>query len=108
MMIDELNNIQQRMAHTAAWRRRQCANRFPGDPRNQPAAERLEWLASEAPDSIKEATWDSVAAHLKNPMFDDMLSETSREIGFRHAPQNLNAFLVMLANKLDASAGVTL
>jgi hypothetical protein len=102
MMIDELNTIQQRIASTAAWRRRQCANRFPSDPRNQPAAEQLERLSSEGPGGIKEGTWDAVAAHLKNRIFDDVLSETSREIGFRHRPQNLNAFLVILANKLDA------
>lgn len=36
---------------------------------------------------------------------EDILNETSREVGFRHRPKDLNALIVIVADKLDSRVG---
>ena len=77
-----MDSIQTRIAQTAVWRR-SLADRYPADSRNIPAADRLDELATTKAD-VREGTWDAIAPHFKTQVFDAVLNETSREVGFRH------------------------
>jgi hypothetical protein len=98
-----LDSIQARIAQTATWRRG-LIDRYPSDYRNQPAADRLEEL-SRASQDVREGTWAAIERHLLTPFFDTILNETSREVGFRQRPKDLNAFLVIIADKIDSRIG---
>jgi hypothetical protein len=106
-MIDQdtaMDSIQTRIAQTGVWRRG-LAERYPADSRNVPAADRLDELAQANSREIREATWDAIAPFIKSKLFDDVLNETSREVGFRHRPKDFNHFLVIVADKIDFRTG---
>jgi hypothetical protein len=99
-----LDSIQTRIAQTAVWRRG-LANRYPADPRNIAAADCLDALAQGSGRSVHGGTWEAIVPFVKTRMFDDVLNETSREVGFRRRPKDFNAYLVIVADKLDTRAG---
>lgn len=106
-MIDQstaIDNIQTRIAQTAAWRRSLC-DRYPADARNVPAADRLECLSQADGRQVRPAVWDAIGPHIKSRIFDDVLNEAAREVGFRNRPKDLNAFLVIVADKIDFRTG---
>jgi hypothetical protein len=98
-----IDSIQGRIAQTAVWRRG-LADRYPADSRNIPAANLLDDLAQANAD-VREDTWDAISPYIKSKLFDDVLNETSREVGFRHRPKDFNHFLVIVADKLDYRTG---
>lgn len=89
-------------AKTAQWRQT-MAFRFPDDDRNDVAAEELDQLAHADTDTVDQATWAALEAHAGTKQLRDAINETSREVGFKHSPRNLNDFFAVVQSKLNAA-----
>jgi hypothetical protein len=87
-----MDSIQTGIAQTGVWRRG-LNDRYPHDTRNLPAADKLDELAQADSREVREAVWDTIAPFIKSKVFDEVLSEVSREVGFRQRPKDFNAFL---------------
>ena len=44
---------------------------------------------------VREAIWKTIAPFIKSKIFDDVLNETPREVGFRHRPKDFDAYLAL-------------
>jgi hypothetical protein len=104
-MIDQdtaIASIKARLSQTATWRRGLC-ERYPHDPRNAPAAAALDSLA--AGGDVNAATWDAIEPHFNSQMFDAILNDCGRDVGFRTSPKSFNGLLVAVADKIDTRIG---
>jgi hypothetical protein len=74
------------------WRRLQMI-RYPDDPRNAIAAERLFDLASQA-DDINDSIWNSLRPYFnpKDTHYSDAVSRACRDVGFRTNPRDFDEF----------------
>jgi hypothetical protein len=74
------------------WRKQQ-AIRFPDDPRNAVAAQRLGDLASQA-DDISDDIWNHISPYFdpKNSHYYEAVSRACRAVGFRTNPRNFDDF----------------
>jgi hypothetical protein len=100
----DFDSIISGLAACATWRRQQ-AKKWPGDPRNGRAAEALDELAQSTTDQVSAATWAAVEPYLGKLMAVDVLSEACRECGFKARYKNIEAFLMVVGDKIAARRG---
>jgi hypothetical protein len=94
------------LEHKSAWRKAITA-KFPDDPRNERAADRLDQLAVEAAGMTDDQFaalkpyfgWASVA-------FRDSLSQVARQIGFHHRGKDFASFVAALVRELSLSSRI--
>lgn len=101
--IDFLDYIYRPLTRTSEWRR-QIANRFPNDVRNERAAEKLAKLADEAT-ALSDDTWQKLAPHF-NPEDDhwcETVSQTCRDVAFKTNPRDFGSFAERLACNFPAA-----
>jgi hypothetical protein len=86
------------------WRRQQ-AIRYPDDPRNAAAAQRLAELASQA-DDISDLIWNPLKPFFnpKDSHYTDALSRACRDVGFRTFPRDFDDFAQTILDGLAVSA----
>ena len=79
-----IHDLNASLTRTANWRRA-LQTKFPNDPRNGRAAERLDQLATETKDLSEEA-WDELQKFYSwaSGKWSDAVSRASRQIEFRH------------------------
>jgi hypothetical protein len=107
MMIDQdliFDTITTRLAQTAQWRRG-LASKYPGDPRNQRAAARLDELSQADGREIDAKTWARLEPFFDSPALPDIINEAGREIGFKNRARNLDHVLSIIAEKAIAQTG---
>ena len=97
-----LDYLQIRVGQTAAWRRN-LADKFPDDPRNVRAAERLEQLAKADCSAIPPDVTEALRPYLTTAAFRDIVSEISRDVEFRCRPKSFDDFLKLVSQKLAAA-----
>jgi hypothetical protein len=107
-MINEKNDaveyIIRVLEQKSAWRKSITA-KFPDDPRNKRASDRLDQLAVEA-----AAMTDEQFAALKpyfgwaSVTFRDATSQVARQVGFYHRAKDFAAFVAALVNELSHSS----
>ena len=94
-----LNDLRPLLRRSAAWRTK-LTERFPGDRRNERAAESLEVLAQAAPADIGASTWSRLESRLqpgyRTAQWADNVSEAAKLVGFKSFPETLDAFLTAL------------
>lgn len=97
---DLLDFLSLNLAKTANWRRSQ-ATRWPADPRNAAAADRLFALASQA-DAIPDDLWQAIGPSFdpRDERFCQLVSDASRAVGFRSNPRNFGAYVQNVADAL--------
>jgi hypothetical protein len=101
---DSFDVIADSLTRSATWRRA-MALKWPGDPRNGRAAVALDKLSQADSREVSAATWAKIAPHLSLQSTGDILSEAGREAGFKHRFKNVEAFLVVVADKIAARIG---
>jgi hypothetical protein len=91
------------LAKASNWRHQQII-KFPGDPRNKIAAQRLSVLCET--DDVSGETWNRI-----RPFFDpedshyyDALTRSCRAVGFRTNPRTLDDFFDTVLDGLAVSA----
>jgi hypothetical protein len=103
---DAVEYIVRVLEQKSAWRKATTA-RFPDDPRNKRASDRLDQLAVEAVEMTDEQYdalkpyfgWASVA-------FRDALSQVSRQVGFQHRGKDFGSFVKTLVSELSLSSRI--
>jgi hypothetical protein len=94
--------LAQRFRGSSAWRRCQGA-KFPNDPRNQKAQQRLLELATEI--DISDRLFDHVVKHYNetDSRWLAAVSDTNRDVGFRRHPRDFSDYLQTLLLNLARS-----
>ena len=88
------------LARSASWRRG-LQNRFPDDPRNEAAAENLDWLADEA-SGISDEAWDQLQSFYRWDSWEwsEAVSQAARLVGYRNV-RTLPDFVASLVGILS-------
>jgi hypothetical protein len=99
----EIESIQYGVVQSSSWRGG-IAKRYPADPRNSRAAELLDALARENPSEVSAETLAAFEPYWGTPALREAVNETSRAVGFRARPANLDEFLQLALAHLTAGA----
>jgi hypothetical protein len=88
---------------TASWRESN-SKRWPGDDRNLKAADRLNGIADEATE-LSDYIWDGLKPyfHWSDERFAEAVSQTSRNVVFRHDIKNFDAYTRSLLGVVRAA-----
>ena len=88
---------------TADWRRSNT-KRWPGDDRNMKAADRLNEIADEATE-LSDYIWEGLKPyfHWSDEQFAEAVSQTSRNVVFRHDIKNFDAYTRSLLGVVRAA-----
>lgn len=87
------------LKRTARWRK-SVAERFPNDPRNLPAADRLGGLARQV--ALTDEQYAALAPHFNGgERWNDALSDTSRFVGMRPGFDSFDAYTRQLIGTLQ-------
>jgi hypothetical protein len=88
---------------TADWRL-STTKRFPGDDRNLKASDRLNFIADEATE-ISDRIWEGLKPHFhwSDERFAEAVSQTSRNVVFRHDIKNFDAYTRSLLGVVRAA-----
>jgi hypothetical protein len=101
---DAVEYIIRVLEQKSAWRKAITA-KFPDDPRNKRASDRLDQLAVEAAGMTDDQFaalkpyfgWASVA-------FRDAMSQVARQVGFHHRTKDFASFVAALVHELSLSS----
>ena len=101
---DLLDFLALNLAKVANWRRCQ-ALKWPGDPRNAAAADRLFALAAQA-NEISDDDWRTIGPlfDLCDERFAEIVSQASRAVAFRSSPRSFEAYVQTVADALAVTA----
>jgi hypothetical protein len=99
--------IARSLRKTANWRL-STAKRYPGDDRNIKSAERLSEIAEQATE-ISDYIWEGLKPHFhwSDERFAEAVSQTSRNVVFRHDIKNFDAYTRSLLGVVRAAFSVS-
>jgi hypothetical protein len=101
---DSVEYITRVLEQKSAWRKSITA-RFPDDPRNKRASDRLDQLAIEAA-GMTDEQYDALKPYCGWAFvtFRDTTSQVARQIGFCHRGKDFAAFVAALVHELAKSS----
>jgi hypothetical protein len=90
----------------SAWRKT-ITTKFPDDPRNKRASDRLDQLAIEAAE-MTDGQYDLLKPFCGwvSVTFRDAASQVARQVGFYHRAKDFSAFVAALVHELSQSSSV--
>lgn len=99
-----IDRLRLRLSAAARWRR-DLAKKFPDDPRNNRASQRLfELAASTAFERVDEPAVEILLPHIESPAFAAAASSAARDIGFRKTVPDINGFVALVHEHLAEGA----
>jgi hypothetical protein len=91
------------LARSSAWRK-SLAVRWPDDPRNKRASEKLDKLAVDVL-NLTDEQWEALRPFdLESRAWRDGLNQTTRQIGFFHRANDVAHFVAALVQNLSYSS----
>lgn len=96
-----LESTQFRIRRVAEWRHRQ-AERWPDDPRNKRAAQKLDALSHADIATVTHAQWQALEPLLKLGNVNDLIDDAARAVEFRAKAETLSDFVVLILSKYES------